>query len=320
MALINKILKPFSIQLIKTASLINERSYFENTIKRLSEFYVDSFNKLESLNNEISGIVFSKDRAMQLHALLSTYFHYTKNHAPLSVIFTCSNQEHKESYNILQKEFKQFPITFIEETDFAAQLKSLVKEDMCSRIFFMTDDGIFLAHYDLSDCLKFNPLKNIFSLRLGADFDFCYTHNRQQSIPSFSSFDLNDTNFNSWKWADMNHSPDWCYPLSVDATVFFKKEIELILEHISFKSPNSLESQMQLYSQLFINRKGICYPHTRYVNVPCNMVQTEFANNTTGAFSTDELLGKFIQGQRIDLMKLEGLRPRDAQVIKFSFI
>jgi hypothetical protein len=319
MALINKILNRFGIQLNKTDSLINEKCYYENTIERVANFYVDFYNQSENLNDGILGLVFSKDRAMQLHALLSSYFYYTKNYVPLSVIFTCSNELHREAYSILKNELNEFPISFIEESDFAAQLKNLIKENENSRVFFMTDDGIFLEHFDLLDCLQFHPINNIFSLRLGADFDFCFPHNREQAIPSFSDLDLNEKKFKTWKWSDMLDSPDWSYPLSVDATIFLKREIEILLENISFKSPNSLESQMQLYSQLFIYRTGICYSKTKYVNVPCNLVQNEYANISTGAFSTNELLEKFIKGQRIDWRKLERLKPRIVQNVKYSF-
>lgn len=317
----NRILSPFNIQLTRITYLNKGKNYNENTIRRLSEFYIGfKSNNRFDLNEEISGIVFSKDRAMQLHALLSSYFYYTKNYAPLQIIFTFSCKQHKEAYEILQEEFQTFPIEFISETDFAIQLREIVTKLDADRLFFMTDDGVFLDYYDLADCLSFDPFDNIFSLRLGADFEFCYSYNKKQIVPNFSVKDARGHKFNSWKWADMKDSPDWIYPLSVDATIFLKKEIETILNHISFKSPNSLESEMQLYKDLFIYRNGICYEKTKYVNIPCNIVQNEFKNNCTGAFSVDELLTRYLGGERIDWKSLQNLHPREAQTVKFIFI
>ena len=294
---LNKILNPFHMQLKRTKSLNIEKTNYENTIKRLSHFYLDSYGKtVTDLNRGISGILFSKDRAMQLHALISSYFHYTKNYAPLIILFTCSNEQHKQSYEILQNEFQSFPVSFITETDFGIQLKEIVNNVKADRIFFMTDDAVFLDHYDLLDCLNFHPLKNIFSLRLGADLDFCYSYNRKQAVPEFTVKDIAGQKFQTWIWKDLPDSPDWTYPLSVDATIFLRKEIEMILHHISFKSPNSLESQMQLYTDLFIQRKGICYPKVKYVNVPCNIVQTDFPNISTGTWSVSELIEQFLMG------------------------
>lgn len=321
MNIINKIFRPFNIQLNNITALKHQTDGYKTMIECVFQFYQDAFTGRHlSINKDISGIVFSKNRAMQLHALISSYFHYTKNYVPLTVLFTYSDEQHKISYEILQRELSAFPVTFIYETNFSLQLKEIVSNTHADRIFFMTDDAVFLDHYNLSDCLDFDPTKNIFSLRLGADFDFCYSYNRKQAVPAFSPININGKNLVGWIWENMTESPDWIYPLSVDATIFLKKEIELLLYHISFKSPNSLESQLQPYTKFFVQRRGICYPKVKYVNVPCNIVQTEYNNITTGTFSTSELLEKFLRGQRIDWKKLEKFNARDAQIVKFSFV
>jgi hypothetical protein len=316
---INNFLRPFGLELHRIASINHERHYHEGTKKRISLFYQDFYNKNNEINLNISGVVFSKNRAMQLHALLSSYFYYTKNPAPLIVLYTHTNEQHKHSYDVLQKEFQHLPVTFTVENDFTIQLKQIIHSMEADRIFFMTDDAIFLDHYDLQDCLKFDPVKHIFSLRLGGDYDFCFSYNKKQAVPDFSKHDGLQA-FKSWIWADMKESPDWTYPLSVDATIFLRQEIELMLHNISFKSPNSLEGQMQLYNDLFIHRKGICYSKVKYVNVPCNLVQDEFDNNHTGTFHVNELLEKFLQDERIDWKQFQNLRAPEAQILKFSFV
>lgn len=321
MNILNRVLKPINVQVKKFSSLEEEKVNYERRLKRVSEFYVDaSFTFNDDLNDDITAIVFSKDRAMQLHALLFSYFFYTKNHAPLVVLYTFSNDLHKKAYDLLKVAVEDYPVTFFEETCFTEQLKSIVQKLNAGRIFFMTDDGVFLDHYDLQDSLHFHPAKSIFSLRLGADLDFCYSYNKKQDVPAFAIENVKDKKFNSWVWAGMKDSPDWIYPLSVDATIFLKKEIEMILENISFKSPNSLESQLQLYNDLFTYRAGICYSKVKYANVPCNIVQSEYANNFTGAFSVNELLDHFLNGKRIDWRKLEQMNAREAQLIKYTFI
>ncbi|MEO6719116.1 MAG: hypothetical protein ABIN67_02080 [Ferruginibacter sp.] len=321
MSYINKLLKPFNVQLNRTRSLNSDRASYENTIQRLLHFYQDFYGKSSSdLNRDISGIVFSKDRAMQLHALLSSYFYYTKNYVPLTILFTYSNEQHKRAYEILQKEFQTFPISFVTETDFSNQLKEIINNTKADRLFFMTDDGLFLRHFDMSDCLNFNPLKNIFSLRLGIDMDFCYSHNKKQTVPDFMQIEITGKKYNSWTWKKMTDSPDWIYPLSVDATIFLREEIKIIARQISFKSPNSFEAEMQHYTRIFIERNGICYQDVKYVNVPCNLVQNEFKNVFTGTFTVDELLQKFLAGKRIDWKKLEDVKAREAQLVTFTFI
>jgi hypothetical protein len=300
--------------------LEKEKILYLETVKQISNYYTYFFSRLEyNLNDDIFGIVFSKDRAMQLQALLSSYFYYTTNPAPLVILFTYSSSKHKIAYEIMQKEFHDFPVSFIEETHFCAQLKQIVKEQKADRIFFMTDDAVFLDFYDLNDCLNFHPLQNVFSLRLGKDLDFCYAYNKKQDIPSFTVENVMEKDWNSWIWKDMYHSPDWSYPLSVDASIFLRKEIETILNYISFSSPNSLESQMQLLKDLFVQRKGICYSKAKYVNVPCNRVQNEFDNVFHNTYSVNELADKFLEGDRIEWRKFRELKAPEVQKIRFDF-
>lgn len=317
---INKILKPFQVQINKTGSLEKEKILYLETVKRISNYYTYFLSSLEcELNDGIFGIVFSKDRAMQLQALLSSYFYYTTNPAPLHILFTCSSSKHKFAYEIMQKEFEDFPVSFTEETCFCEQLKQIVKGQKADRIFFMTDDAVFLDSYDLNDCLNFHPLQNVFSLRLGRDLDFCYAYNKKQDIPLFTVENVMGKEWNSWIWKDMYHSPDWNYPLSVDGSIFLRKEIETILNYISFKSPNSLESQMQLLKELFVQRKGICYSKAKYVNVPCNRVQNEFDNVFHNTYSVNELVDKFLEGDRIEWKTFKELKAPEVQKIKFDF-
>jgi hypothetical protein len=58
-----------------------------------------------SPGNTCAGIVFSKDRAMQLHALLSSDFSYVKNPLPLYILYTFSNERHARSYEELKSIF-----------------------------------------------------------------------------------------------------------------------------------------------------------------------------------------------------------------------
>lgn len=319
MNFLNIILKPLRVALHKTASLNNEKYYYQTIIQRLADFYIDFNNDVHEINDEIFGIIFSKDRAMQLQALLTSYFNYTKNYSPLSVIYAYSNEQHKQAYEILKKEFQSFPVSFIIENDFSFQLKEIVRKSGADRLFFMTDDAIFLDYFDLNNCLQFHPVKNIFSLRLGVDLDYCFAYSKDQALPNFATQNFNQTAFLIWKWKEMTESPDWSYPLSLDGTIFYRKEIEALLSHISFTSPNSLEAELQLYKDLFLGRNGICFSKVKYVNVPCNIVQKEFNNKFNDSHSIEQLVEYFLQGQRIDWRKMEGLKAPEAQKTIFTF-
>lgn len=320
MNIVNRLLGYVDLKISSASRVKKNSESMEKNLKLLSEFYRKSIGNKNSFNPYITGIVFSKDRAMQLHALLDSYFHYTKNAAPLFVLFTCSSAEHENAYQILKNEFLSFSVTFIHESNFQSDLKNLIRSIDTDRVFFMTDDAVFVSEYDLNNCLQFNPIDYIFSLRLGRDFDFCYTYNIAQKIPEFLTEESGKSQLNTWIWNDMKGSPDWIYPLSVDATVFYKKEIELLVDIVPFKNPNSLEAMLQQYNSLFLYRTGICYSNTKYINIPCNVVQTEYENVSTNLFSTNQLLHIFLDGKRIDWHFPSHLKPREVQLIKYSFI
>ena len=176
MSRLNKLLKPFKMELHKLKSLQAEKRFNEETMARLAAFYLDFYSSSSQLRLDIgiSAIVFSKDRAMQLDALIASYFFYTKNVSPLTVLFTYSDENHKKAYEILQNDLRTLPVRFIAENNFNTQLKDIIRDQHGDRLFFMTDDAIFLEHYDLNDCLEFDPFKNIFSLRMGEDLHFCF--------------------------------------------------------------------------------------------------------------------------------------------------
>jgi len=320
--LINKILGRFGIQIKKCNSLINERALLDLKYDgAVAIFNIHKrFEKLQ-LNDRIDGMVFSKDRAMQLHALLSTYIKNVNNRCPLVILYKASNYKSKSAYESLKIEFVNESFTFLEENGFYNQVKNWLNDSRADRIFFMTDDAIFLDSFDLRTALFFNPLDTIFSLTKGYDLTFCFTHNIDQEIPVFTKQDqLDNNNFNYWVWNSKPGSPDWSYPLSVDGNFFLKEEMIQIIKHIPFSNPNTLESSMQVFLSLFKGRQGVCFDKVKLINIPCNLVQNDFKNRSTGHFTADELQTLWDDGKRIDFNLFKGKDATEAEQARYEFI
>ena len=314
---------PFNFQIKKTTSLAAERQYYHRVINGLEELNKVRIQSDKVLLNElVAGLVFSKDRAMQLHALLLSYFKCAQNPAPITVLFKASDERFMKSYQELMQEVQSYPVHFVEETNFYEQVSEWVRNNKADRIFFMTDDAIFLDQFDFNDILHFNPLDTIFSLTKGTDLTFCFNHNCPQELPKFAEVvDLKNSKqpFLEWVWEDMQASPDWNYPLSVDATFFYQKELQVLLDNIQFKNPNSLEANLQVFVKAFLPRKGACYRKAKYVNIPCNLVQTEVRNRTTGTFSVEELNDTWRTGRRINTDPFWKANINTARTMKFEF-
>ena len=135
--------------------------------------------------NTCAGIVFSKDRAMQLHALLASYFSYVKNPSPLYILYTFSNERHARSYDELKSIFGSKEVVFIKESAFKPDLEKLLESIDSDNLFFMTDDGLFIDSFDMKEVIVFNPVRIIPSLIKGLDLTYCYIQDRKQHLPPF---------------------------------------------------------------------------------------------------------------------------------------
>lgn len=273
--------------------------------------------------NTCSGIVFSKDRAMQLHALLSSYYFYVKNPVSLSVLYTTSNQRHDHSYEELKTVFSHENIQFRKETAFKPDLENLLADTGSDILFFMTDDGMFIDSFDMNEVTLFNPVHIIPSLIKGLDLTYCYIQNRNQQLPAFLTPPQTEipSAMKCWEWGKAESFSDWAYPLSLDVTFYNKNEIETLITHSSYSGPNSLETNLHNnYASIFLKRKGICFDKAKYVNVVCNVVNNEHKNRNTGLHSTEELLKKWEEGYRIEFEKFFGKNCTDVEQASFNFI
>lgn len=318
---INKMLGRFGIQLKNVTALENEKKHFHNIINGGIEiFYAHKKFEKKELNQQISGLVFSKDRAMQLHALLTSYFAKVTNYFPLTILYKTTNRQSQLAYDILKALFASYSVVFLEENYFNGQVKFWLSTQSADRIFFMTDDAIVLDDFDMNDVLHFDPLNEIFSLTKGKDLTYCFTMDVNQELPLFGKYTTNnDKIFNEWNWQDALNSPDWSYPLSLDGTFFLREEMLTLINSISFNNPNSLEANLQLYIAFFLRRKGICYDKVKIANIPCNLVQDDFKNRSTGFFTAEQLQLLWDDGKRIDVQKFYGLDAFDAEHKKYDF-
>lgn len=297
---------------------INERK--SSVYKELLSLRINHVNIIDNDIN-VEWIIFSKNRAIQLHAFISSYFKKVINPCTLNIIYTASNQSHKESYDELIEIFRNKNVNFIWETNFRSQLIKLLENISSSKIIFFCDDGLVTESFDMNDISKFNPLACVPSLYRGMDLTYCFAKQRKQDLPKFMDNIIPDQDKKVWIWKDIPNSPDWAYPLSVGGNLFSRHELLLMLNYIDFKGPNSLEAGLQCFLDIFNIRYGICYNKTPLGSIPANIVNSEIlTNKTTNDLSADDLLYKWNQGYRI---KYENYYGKNVEIIyqsKLEFV
>lgn len=311
---INLVLNKFGIAIQKHEEKWERRAYAELYESRLK--YVP-----ESSTHPAECIVFSKDRALQLHALLSSYLEKVASPVPVYILYHTTTPSHQKSYDEVVETFSKNNISFKKQgydNSFRSDLISLLQLVHAKKIFFLVDDVLFIEDFDIEDFVKFDTDKFVPTLRMGRNLNKCYTLQKNQQLPELIPDIINDDDKITWQW---DHGVyDWSYPLSLDGHFFSAQEIKTMIPLIDFSAPNTLEDQLQYFRRFFLFRKGVAYNKSRIVNIPCNKVQNEI-RNIHGNRHQDLLLEQWQNGYQMDYRQLYGFNNTSAhQEISFRFI
>jgi hypothetical protein len=265
-------------------------------------------------------IAFSKDRALQLHALISSYLEKVASPAPVYILYQTSTPSHQKAYDEVIEIFSKNNISFKKQdsdNSFRNDLILLLQSLHSEKIFFLVDDVLFIEDFDIEDFVKFDMDKFVPTLRMGLNLNKCYTLQKSQLLPELIPDIIKDEDKITWQWDRGIY--DWSYPLSLDGHFFSAQEIKTIIQLVDFSAPNTLEDQLQHFRRFFLFRKGVAYNKSRIVNIPCNKVQNE-NKNIHGDRHQDFLLEQWGKGYQMDYRQLYGFNNTSAhQEISFGF-
>lgn len=288
-------------------------------LERRCNYYLQVIRTIRSkvFEEKIDSIVFSKDRAMQLHAFLESYLEMVTNRGALYVLYKTTSVRHRRSYDEIINQYCSKGVVFIEELDFREQLIDICKKSLSKTIGLFVDDMIFLQRIDYKDILNYDTLDYVVSLGRGSDLTYSIVLQKAIMLPSFTP---SVNGFLLFKWDEVKEYSDWSYPLGVGGYFYGNAELNVMLENIGFKAPNSLENNLQYFKPFFIHRYGVCHNQVAAVNVAANLVQTESYNPVFNTFSIEELLRLWEEGNMIDLDKFYGVAGSIAQEQNYQFI
>lgn len=308
--LVNIVLMQFHLIILKKESCILAK-------------LIDIYTKPHKSNSEHPAecIIFSMDRALQLHALLSSYFEKVNPPLPVHVLYRTSSSAHQKAYDDVFSIFDDFQVSAVyqeSKDSFKNQLISILEYIPAEKVFFLVDDITFTEDLDIFDFVKFDARTTVASLRMGANLKRAYTTQKDQKLPRFIPDAISDKDKLCWIWK--NGELDWAYPLSVDGNLFLTREIVVLAKNTSFNSPNTFEGNLQQHVRYFKHRYGICYKKSKIINIPINKVQNDY-DNIHGTIHQDYLLDQWNRGMQIDYRALYGFINESAQQeIEISFI
>lgn len=237
-------------------------------------------------------IVFSKDRAMQLEAFLRSYKRHVAPLRGIFILYAASSEYHEKAYREVFDAY-QFAVPVLQSDSFKMDVLRLVPVE--GNVVFFVDDQVFIRPWIVVE-------ESGLSLRHGLHLTRNYNSNdAPQAIPPYETLDDGRI---SWRWADGEMA--WGYPLSLDGHVYHAGEMRAMIEAIEFRSPNTLESELQQFAPSFMQRQATCYRQSKVVNVPWNTVQTDWVNRYAG-LSSGEMLEHWEAGKRIALWGIDGV-------------
>lgn len=224
----------------------------------------------------VLALVFSRDRALQLEATLSSLFRHCRDPRALCgihVLYRGSTPRYAGQYRFLAAEpLWPVPVVFHEEASFRrdlleilsladrdrpqlmAVLGILARRTMTPRsidnsgrlpwehLLFVVDDAIFVRPFALGavvHALRARPRAIGFSLRLGRNTTYCYPRDATQSLPAWETVSPGILAFD---WRSAEH--DFGYPLEVSSSIYAADVIAGLLSSTVFTTPNTLERSL----------------------------------------------------------------------------
>lgn len=249
----------------------------------------------------IDALVFSRNRPIQLFALLESMEKYTNFGNSVSVLYSYDDK-FMPGMNLVKNRFPY--VNFRTEVNFRSQVWDFVRygNECCT---FLVDDMIFKDHVRLDPikCLMESRLDVLaFSLRHGLHITYNYPMDCSQRQP----MGKNMSGVFEWDWTSAE--VDWAYPFSVDAHIFRRSDLESWINHLEFHNPNTFEGSLQLIRHEFVIPSIMaCNEVSSVINIPHNRVQNTYPNRTQGE-SLDHMNDLFMMGYRIDTDSYFGMR------------
>src|SRR5665647_289096 len=309
-----------------------------------------------AIEPRIRGVIFSRDRAMQLDAALTSLARHCAEAEAVSidVLYAASSPAFARQYEVLERSWRgMLRLRFHRERDFRADLLGILgagnrlsrgrfhhppyllgilprgrrsrraSDGMAPYVLFLVDDSIFCRPFSIASAtraLDARPRAIGFSLRLGRNTTYCYSLDSQQHVPQLAAIGHGVFAFD-WTIAEC----DFGYPLEVSSSLYSGPRVARALAGLSFSNPNTLESQFAGTARRSWAHRSpelLCFEQSVAFCNAVNKVQTVNDNRAgeEDEFSPRELAKRFDAGLRIDTRAFAGFTPNACHCdVPFSF-
>lgn len=260
----------------------------------------DIKNWLHCMKNNL--IIFSKNRACQLHLLLESINQNSFGLFDNITVIYKSDPYFLTGYSKVIYSFDE--VNFISENDFRHDVLNLITDEY-EFTTFLVDDVVF---YESLPVNKNEILSTInentccFSLRLGLNCTYSHPANIRYNIKNYY---LKGEHILVFKLSDQDIG-DFKYPLSTDGHIYNTKLLRELLLQTLFTNPNTLEAGLQRFVRSVPNFI-FCFRRSKIVSIPANIVNDTFKNRhgLEHPISEKHLNDRYINGEKIDINAMD---------------
>lgn len=255
-------------------------------------------------------IIFSRNRAMQLDALLrSMRFDGASPFGPAWAICRASEGSHETAYRVCEDEHRD--VYFAAEVDLVEQVKAIL-ERVEGLACFLTDDSVFYRQPMIPSALAHGVLCH--SFRLGKNTTECYPLSCEQRLPDFREADGEI----DWAWREAEG--DFGYPGSLDGHVFRASHLRRSMATCrEDANPNRIEEHLtrwvgaRLAGEFPLMTAEV---ESSLVGIPANRVNETHPNRVGSGPSANELCARYLAGERLapDRMDFSDVRGAHQEI------
>jgi hypothetical protein len=233
---------------------------------------------------------------MQLDACLRSLEAFAPYGGRVLVIYRATTPAFADAYQSIELSTRTELVE--ESNDFRQDVLTAVRSDATGYVVFHTDDDIFFRRPPSIPQISEDFAS--FSLRLGRNTTYSYPYGTTQRLPRFAEHGP----VLAWDWT--RAELDFGYPMSLDGHIFRTDLLLRLLGNTPVANPNELEDELQ-WRRYLAPRWMLSSRESSLVSIPLNSVTSACVNRTAGdpAFSAEALNTRFLDGERIDLDRLD---------------
>ena len=265
--------------------------------------------------NDLFWLILSKDRPLQLDALLRSMRAMTDATFPCVVFYKASGDRYQRAYAEVFDRHSDMQLQPILEQNFKADLHQTIRSRPCARVAFLVDDQVFVSPVNLKKILTLDPNFATYSLRLGKRII------RSQPLggaatpnPPFLKLDGLPPEWLAWRWSD--GIGDWRGANCVDGNVLSRAMVLKAFEHPladKINGPQTLE--MSLNGCGIATMIGICNTEPQAVNLAINRVSEEGYLYPHGTADAAALLQGWESGYQLSLGHVRQMQADSCHIV-----